>query len=69
LHWTADEWKTTQDTDARASSLGESFVDIARLPPVGSLVRFTFFWTNRSEWEGRDFAVEVAPAASGRALA
>ncbi|HEY6237654.1 MAG TPA: hypothetical protein VIZ68_00515 [Thermoplasmata archaeon] len=64
LHWTIDEWKSVQDTDARSSSLGESYVDVGELPPVGASVRFTFFWPGRSEWEGRDFAVEVGPARS-----
>jgi glucoamylase len=59
LHWTADDWRSAEDAAATPSGLGISFVDI----PIGRAqqapVRFTFFWTDRERWEGRDYSVEV----------
>jgi hypothetical protein len=62
LHWSADEWKSFADTDATTTSVGLFSVDLDPLPPEGSGVRFTFFWTARPGWEGRDYSVTVGPA-------
>ena len=59
LHWTNDEWKTVNDTASTHTPFRVGFVDI----PIGAEqkapIRFTFFWPERNEWEGRDYAVEV----------
>jgi glucoamylase len=59
LHWTSDEWHTIKDTQSAGTALGIEFVDISI--PAGQLapIRFTFFWTENSSWEGRDYTVEV----------
>ncbi len=59
LHWTVDEWRTPRDTDARDSGLGLYFADVAVDRAQSAPVRFTFLWTERGAWEGRDYAVEV----------
>ncbi len=59
LHWTVDEWRTTRDTDARDSGLGIFFADIPVDRSQTAPVRFTFLWTERGSWEGRDYAAEV----------
>lgn len=59
LHWSPDEWKTVEDTESVASGVGVEFVDLElgeRTP--GPLV-FTFYWTGRAQWEGRDYRVEL----------
>ncbi len=62
LHWTADEWKTTHDTDSRSTGLGLSYVDIPVTAGQTAPVRFTFFWAGTEKWEGRDYRVEVVAA-------
>jgi glucoamylase len=59
LHWSGDEWQTTSDTPSCPTALGIAYVDIPI--PLGQRapIRFTFFWTADSRWEGRDYVVRV----------
>jgi glucoamylase len=59
LHWTADEWRTTTDTQANTLPIGISFVDLPIAKAQRSPIRFTLRWTEDGRWEGRDYAVEV----------
>ncbi len=69
LHWTRDEWRSAQDTDASDGGLGLWFVDIAVARDQAAPLRFTFFWLadlpgppwrrTRATWEGRDYAVDI----------
>jgi glucoamylase len=59
LHWSADEWKTVNDTSSSATTLGVEFADIAIPAGQQSPIRFTFFWPASNSWEGRDFSVSV----------
>lgn len=60
VHWSADDWKTIQDTPTRGTGLG---VHVADLPTAdlarGARVVFTFFWQQANKWEGMDFTVQV----------
>ena len=58
LHWTSDEWQHSTDTQSRVTALAIEFVDL-QLPPAGGQVRFTFFWRNEYQWEGKDYKIEV----------
>jgi glucoamylase len=60
VHWSIDGWKSTQDTDARNTSLGIYRLDLptASLPPGGEVV-FTFYWPQEKRWEGKDYSVVV----------
>ncbi|MDZ8053415.1 MAG: glycoside hydrolase family 15 protein [Aulosira sp. ZfuVER01] len=58
LHWSDDNWQTTQDTPSTATKLGLNFVDI----PVSAqqqTVSFTFFWVDSNKWEERNYTVSV----------
>lgn len=59
LHWSADEWQTVQDTNSSPTTLKIDYVDIAISPAQKASIRFTFFWPEGSNWEGRDFTVQV----------
>ncbi|HEX4683051.1 MAG TPA: glucan 1,4-alpha-glucosidase [Gemmatimonadaceae bacterium] len=63
VHWTPDEWRTVHDVSARDTTMG---VFTVALPteslPVGRTVRFTFYWSEATRWEGEDFAVVTRPA-------
>jgi glucoamylase len=60
IHWSADEWRSVSDVEARDIALG---VYVADLPTgelgAGTLISFTFFWPGSRRWEGSDFAVRV----------
>ena len=59
LRWTNNEWHTVRNTESTPTDLGIGYVDI----PIGKRqkapVRFTFFWTGRQAWEGKDYVVEI----------
>jgi glucoamylase len=61
LHWTRDDWETYQDTPALAvPALGVHHVDLPTpLTPPREPIRFTFFWTDHDQWDGRDQSVGV----------
>jgi glucoamylase len=58
VHWSFDNWETTQDSQTRDTSIG---VHVADLPteklPVGHSIVFTFYWPESNRWEGTDFSV------------
>jgi glucoamylase len=59
LHWTRDEWHTAEDIPSSGTALGIEFVDISIPPDQRAPIRFTFFWTSKGSWEGRDYMVDV----------
>ena len=59
LHWTRDDWGTTEDSHSTPTPLGIEYFDIATPPQRSGRVRFTFFWTDAGRWEERDFSVDV----------
>ena len=59
LRWTADAWQAFQDTDSHPSGLGIYFVDIPVDKRQLAPIQFTFFWTDRQNWEGQVYQVKV----------
>ena len=59
LHWTRNDWGTTEDSRSTPTPLGIEYFDIATPPQRSGRIRFTFFWTDAGRWEGRDFEVAV----------
>ncbi len=60
VHWSIDDWKSSQDTNTRDTGFGTYILDLptASLPP-GSKVDFTFYWPRESRWEGKSYNVTV----------
>jgi glucoamylase len=60
IHWSANDWRTSQDLSTRDVGLG---IFVADLPTETLLeltrVRFTFYWPEADRWEGVDFLVRV----------
>jgi glucoamylase len=60
LHWSGDNWKTTQDTQSAQNALQIDYVDLPdSATSSGTCIRFTFLWTEDNHWEGQDYAVTV----------
>ena len=60
IHWSFDDWQTTQDSDTHESGWNLEFLDLpTEKLASGRQVVFTFFWKNRGQWEGRDYVVTV----------
>jgi glucoamylase len=61
VHWSADGWQTTHDSDSRSTGLGVHIVDLPTdTLPIGTRVVFTFFWPQANRWEQHDYSVVVA---------
>jgi glucoamylase len=60
LRWTPDEWRTVNEDRMTETGLGLYYRDFApgSLTP-DSVLTFTFRYTDRGEWEGKDFKIRV----------
>ena len=60
VHWSFDGWKTTHDSQTRATGLGTYVADLpSDQLGAGSTIVFTLYWQNEQRWEGVDFSVAV----------
>jgi len=60
VRWSAVDWSTFTDSDTKATGLGTFVCNLpTEMLRAGSVVRFTFFWTQGNAWEGTDFEVTV----------
>jgi glucoamylase len=60
IHWSVDDWKTSQDTKSRDVGLGIHIVDLATQSlSDGQEIKFTFYWPGAANWEGTDFVVRI----------
>jgi glucoamylase len=60
LHWSQDNWQTVQDIDSTATSLDIHYVDISVANAQQNQIEFTFFWTQASQWENKNYQVAIA---------
>lgn len=60
VHWSADSWATSTDTNTTASGLGTHFADLpVQELAAGGTVVFTFYWRDAGVWENEDFTVRL----------
>jgi len=61
VHWSDDGWRTLHDTSTQDTGLGVYLADLptSQLAP-GTVLTFTFFWSDAARWEGVDFGIVVA---------
>jgi glucoamylase len=60
LHWSADNWKSVQDTQSTRNALQIDYADLKNVvTSPGTCIRFTFFWSDSNRWEGKDYVVTV----------
>jgi glucoamylase len=60
VHWSVDGWQTTQDSETHDTGLGLCFIALSTdALPSDTRVSFTFYWTERHQWEGADFEVVI----------
>ena len=61
VHWSIDEWKSSNDSNMEA--LPELDLFYVNLPvetaKIGTKILFTFFWVHRNQWEGTNFEVQI----------
>jgi len=61
LHWSDNEWTNVHDTASTPTSIGLEYVDIQVAKTQIAPIRFTFYWPQQSEWQGRNYLVDVTP--------
>ena len=66
VHYSVDDWATTNDVEARDTGIGLWVIDIPVQPPDGAAIKFTILWTADADWEGRDFAVSIVGPSDAR---
>jgi glucoamylase len=60
IHYSVDDWKTTQDAKSRDVGLGLHVADLATQGlRDGQEINFTFYWPAAERWEGTDFVVRI----------
>ena len=59
LHWSFDGWKTAHDSRSTGTALGIDYVDLQVGFSQQQTISFTFYWFGWSNWEGRNFDVEI----------
>jgi glucoamylase len=60
VRWSTDGWDTVRDVTTQDTGLGIQVADIPTSDlPRGSVICFTFYWTDEGRWEGTNFQVEV----------
>jgi glucoamylase len=60
VRWSADDWKTVDDTPTVDTTLGVHFADLPTAPlRGGTALRFTWRWRDDDRWQGEDFACVI----------
>ena len=60
VHWTIDNWQTSQDGNTQESGWDMQFLDLPSDKLItGQQIILTFYWKNQSRWEDREFAVTI----------
>jgi glucoamylase len=57
--WTADNWATTNSTDANPIDSFGAFADIAATAEQAGSIAFTLFWPGSHRWLGRNYEVAI----------
>jgi glucoamylase len=67
--WSANNWATTNKTEATSvSALNLWFADLRTEDRLdGSVIVFTFFWKDARHWEGKNYSVAVNGPKQSRA--
>ena len=61
IHWTSNDWRTTQDVNTQDTGLGIHLADLETGSLVeGTQITFTFYWSDAKRWEGANFDVRIA---------
>ncbi|MDE3208348.1 MAG: glucan 1,4-alpha-glucosidase, partial [Pseudomonadota bacterium] len=60
VHWSANNWTTSEDIDSKNTGLGLHIIDLPTQElEAGSRILFTFYWVDTLRWEGINYEVEV----------
>jgi glucoamylase len=60
VHWSFDNWQSSQDSDSMATGWNLQHVDLpTETLSAGRQIIFTFYWEGTGRWEGQNYNVTV----------
>jgi len=60
VHWGINGWQSPCDAATRDTALGVHLIDLPTADlDRGTVIDFTFYWSNQERWEGVDYSVVV----------
>lgn len=59
VHWTNDEWETSEDTPTIENRQSKHFADLTEKGRNRKTILFTFYWPDAQRWENRNFEVYI----------
>jgi glucoamylase len=60
VRWSGDGWQTCEDVETKLTPVGTYLVDLPTAEvPRGGKVEFTFYWSEKKDWEGKNYSVAV----------
>ena len=60
VQWSIDQGVTTHQHASHRNSLDIEVFDLEGIDAqIGVSIQFTFYWTNKKQWEGQDYVVTV----------
>ena len=59
IHWTDDNWQTSNNVDTKNTGLDIYIADVILKNEDSGKIKFTFFWREVNHWENKDFKVEI----------
>ena len=61
IHWTTDDWATSQDTPSQDTGLGRHIADLpADACADGATITFTCYWQIAGQWDTENFTVQIS---------
>jgi glucoamylase len=59
IHWTDNNWETTNTTHTKDTGIGIFYIDINTENIKSEVIEFTFYWKEACCWENQNFSVQV----------
>jgi glucoamylase len=59
IHWSVNDWKTTNDVNTRDTELGVHVAELKLKTTKAKSIVFTFFWDEDQHWENKNFEVQI----------
>ena len=59
IHWSMDNWATTQTTVSRAVGYPGCYADIPTTPKQTGTIVFTLYWPSEDRWLGKNYSVAI----------
>jgi glucoamylase len=59
IHWTSDNWQTSNNTEMQDSKLGVYYADFHERDAAAESIIFTFFWKETKKWENKNYEVPL----------